>query len=146
MCSHMARRKSSGVVPLAAGDSAPSRSAIVPAAKRRLDPGLERALVAGNRIRSLLSKTLTALHDAGVLNSGPVTEYTLRRTTKTFADTVTPYGTLIEKFDIGLPTGELVDVCNPFALLWVWCSLSDTFADMAKKAIVPGRPQRLVSV
>ena len=102
-------------------------------------------LVANALSRQSLLETLRELHDAGMLAGSRVTEQTLKTVTKAHTPIVTRYGPVLQLFDIGLPGEERLEVCNPFALLYHWCTLSAVFADMMKSAIVAGIAQKLVA-
>ncbi len=115
---------------------------IVPASKRA---STSATLVANALSRQSLLQTLRELHEAGMLAGGRVTEHTLKKVAKAHTKIVTPYGPVLELFDIGLPRKERLEVCNPFALLYHWCTLSAVFADMMKSAIVAGIAQKLVA-
>ena len=87
---------------------------IVPASKRA---STSATLVANALSRQSLLQTLRELHEAGMLAGGRVTEHTLKKVTKAHTKIVTPYGPVLQRFDIGLPGEERLEVCNPFVLL-----------------------------
>ena len=90
---------------------------------------------------------LMELQSAGLL-AGESTERELRRSmqhaTEKHANTMTPYGRVVQEVRLDSPQLKTWEICHPFAMLWYLTSISANFADMMRRCVSSGKPLRLV--
>ena len=94
---------------------------------------------AGAGCKTEFDRALADLHRQGVLAGPPIVEGTCRRhvgsTGSVHADATTPYGTVIQHFDVGV-AGERTECVDPAAWLYYMCTISTASTTMMGAIIV----------
>jgi hypothetical protein len=147
---------------------ASSSNEIVPATRDHRNQRLElprdvgRTLVASNQTKQSCIRSLKALADAGMINDivgdqldTNVLKRKLEHMSADFANTQTPYGTIVQSVNIGVGRSSYWEYMHPFAFLWYLSTISMSFAAMMRSiahrtlkvviyadGLVPGNPFR----
>ena len=117
--------------------------AVVPAPKRpRLD-----GWHTGAGSKSKFVRSLNDLHAQGILAGPEVAESTARRhvrsTAEAHANAKTPYGKVVQHFDVGV-ANERVECVDPAAWLHYMCTISVAFTTMMESIIDGGARLRVM--
>ena len=124
-----------------------------PRQKRNIpfDSTVCRELVAHSKTKTSLLSTLQTLGSAGLLkghdgdaDSAGALKRTLADANTMHADTLTPYGPIVQKIELGHSKLQTWEYINPFAYLYYLSSISSAFAEMMRSVCVDGRPLRIV--
>ena len=124
----------------------PAKSqSLVPVAPAPKRPRLE-GWQAGAGSKTKFVRALADLQRQGVLAGPQINESTCRRqvraTGTAHADATTPYGTVVQHFDVGV-TGERTDCVDPAAWLYYMCTISTAFTTMMEAIIDGGARLRI---
>ena len=94
-----------------------------------------------------MCNALAALQTAGLLctdDSVRKLRRTLQEATVLHGRQMTPYGTVIQQVDLRIPGIGLWEYCHPLAYLRYISGLNDSFGEVMKSCIEPGKPLTVI--
>ena len=101
----------------------------------------------GHHTKSSAIQTILHLQKAGALNtsyeSGQL-KRVLQDSTETHSKTMTEYGPVVQKIEIGVPGLQNWEICHPYAYLWHLTSISPNFRKIMADCSSVGEPLSLI--
>ena len=138
---------------LVASSSAMASSSSVDGSKRKrqslaqlMQPGDVRTLLRCGT-KTGMCTALETLQRAGLLctnDSNRKLRWTLQNASVQHGNYVTAYGTVIQKVDLGIPSVEQWEYCNPLAYLRYISTLNNAFGEVMKSCIEKGVPLTMI--